>query len=214
MITIKRFVCNMLQENCYVVYDESYEAVIIDCGAFYDEERQAIVNHIDNKHLRPVRLIATHGHFDHVFGNDTIYDHYQLYPEFPADDEWLATNIPNQYTGMMGLPYNRPTPPLGKMIHDSDTITFGNHQLKVLSTPGHTPGSVIFYCKEEHVCFTGDTLFQGSIGRTDFERGSWEDMQKSLHEIVAKLPTDTRILPGHGPETSIEKELAYNPYLR
>lgn len=214
MITVKRFVCNMLQENCYIVNDESSEAVIIDCGAYYEEERRAIVSYINDHQLHPVHLLATHAHFDHVFGNDTIYEEFGLTPEIPAEDEWLAKDIAAQFLQMTGTPYNRPTPPLGQMLHENSNITFGSHKLIAIATPGHTPGSVIFLCQEEQVCFTGDTLFLGSIGRTDFERGSWEDMQRSLHEVIANLPPKTRVMPGHGPETSIERELLYNPYLR
>lgn len=213
MIEIQRFTVNMLQENCYVVNDETKEAVIIDCGAFYDEERQAVLDYLRDRQLRPVHLIATHGHFDHNFGNDTIYEQTKLQPEIPAADEWLAEDIARQYRELMGMNYHRPTPPLGKMIHEGDRIRFGNHEISVIATPGHTPGSVSFYIESEKACFTGDTLFKGSIGRTDFERGSWEDMCKSLQQIAKVLPAETSLYPGHGPVTTMGDELRSNPYL-
>lgn len=213
MITIKRFCVNMLQENCYVVSDESLEAVIIDCGAYFAEEREALTSYISAGRLKPVRLLCTHGHFDHCFGNDTIHQAYGIGPEVSARDEYLM-DIRRQCREMMGTDYLSPVPPVSRFLEDHETVSFGSHRLKVLPTPGHTPGSVLFYCAEEAVVFTGDTLFYNSIGRTDFPGGSWESMHDSLTNVVAKLPGDTRVLSGHGPETTIANELASNPYLR
>lgn len=119
-----------------------------------------------------------------------------------------------QTKDFLGVSLPLDVPPVGRYLADKDIITFGNHTLKVLHTPGHTPGGVVFNCEEEHVAFSGDTLFRMSIGRTDFERGSYEDMLNSLQNVLAKLPSDTKVCPGHGPETNIGDEIRYSPYMR
>lgn len=211
MIQIKRFVCNMLEENTYIVSDETSEAVIIDCGAYYEEERTAIVQYMKDHQLKPVHLLCTHGHFDHNFGNDTIWQEFGLKPEVAASDEALM-DIKAHMSKMFGIPYDRETAPLGTFL--SNTVDFGTHQFKVLATPGHSGGSVTFYSEEEQTAFTGDTLFRMSIGRTDFPEGDWPAMQHSLTEVLAKLPAATKIYPGHGEPTTIGDELRYNPYMR
>ena len=214
MINIKTFSCNMLQENTYVVSDETLQAVVIDCGAFYPEERQAIVDYLRNNQLRPVHLLCTHGHLDHCFGNDTLYSEFQLQPQLHAADEFLARDMAEQARNLFGFDYDRPTPPIGHFIANGECIGFGTHQFKALHTPGHTPGGLVYYCAEEGVAFTGDTLFRMSIGRTDFDGGSWTDMQHSLRSVLAQLPPATKVYPGHGPTTTIATELEYNPYMK
>ena len=213
MIKVSRFVCNMLQENAYVVSDESCEAVVIDCGALYDMERNAIIRYIKDNELKPVHLLCTHGHFDHVIGNDTITREFGLKPEVAAEDKHLM-NLKKQLKDMMGMDYDNEEPPIGRLLTANDIIGFGTHSIKILPTPGHTPGSVTFYIETEHVAFTGDTLFKMSIGRTDFEGGSWTDMTNSLINVLAKLPANTKVYPGHGEPTTIGDELRYNPYMR
>ncbi len=213
MLNIKTFVCNLLSENTYVVSDETNECVIIDCGAYYEEERAAILNYISNNHLKPVHLLATHGHFDHNYGIDTIDEAYGLKVEIAAEDDFLITDLPGQFKSIVGVELKRKFPPVGHYFEDDEIIRFGNHQLEILKTPGHTPGGVIFYCEKEHVAFSGDTLFKMSIGRTDFDRGNYNDLMASLHDVVAKLPAETTIYSGHGPKTTIAEELRYNPYL-
>ena len=212
MIKIKTFVCNMLQENCYVMSDETNEAVIIDCGAFYPEEQQAIADYIEREQLTPVRLIATHGHFDHNFGNSFVWHRYGLKPEVTAEDLPLM-DIRRQMRSMMGMDYEIEQAPTGRLLNTKDDVTFGSHRLRVLPTPGHSRGSVTFYCEAEHAAFTGDTLFRMSIGRTDFEGGCWSDMSHSLKKVLAILPADTTVYPGHGEPTTIGYELQYNPYM-
>ena len=201
----------MLQENCYIVSDDTRQAVIIDCGAYFDDERQAIADYISHNQLQPRRLLCTHGHFDHCFGNDLVYQLYGLKPEVAAADEWLM-DLPAQMRSMMGTDYQRPCPPIGRLLSADELIDFGSHQLRVLPTPGHTPGGVSFYCEAEHVVFTGDTLFRQSVGRTDFERGSYEQLLQSLRQVLAPLPPETVVYSGHGPATTIADELRSNPY--
>ena len=201
----------MIKENCYVVSDSSKECVIIDCGAYYEEERRAIVDYILNDNLKPVHLLVTHGHLDHNFGNNTVFDEFGLKPEAGYGDRELIENLKGQAKDTFGVEVDYDFPAVGHYFDDEEVISFGNHQFSIIPTPGHTPGGVTFYCKEEKVAFTGDTLFKGSIGRTDLG-GSMFMIINSLREL-AQLPDDTTILPGHGDSTTIGDELAHNPYM-
>jgi len=213
MLNIKTFMFNLLQENTYVVSDDTKECVIIDCGAYYDEERSAITNYIDSNQLKPVHLLCTHGHFDHNFGIDTIYKTYGLKPEISQDDDYLINNLSDQFKSMIGVPLKGDYPSAGRYFTSSEIIRFGNHELKVLKTPGHTPGGVVFYCEAEKVAFSGDTLFRMSVGRTDFDGGSYTALVDSLKNVLGNLPADTTVYCGHGPKTTIGEEVRYNPYL-
>ena len=211
---IEKFVCNMFQENCYIMSDDTKECVIIDCGAFYEEERKAIVEYINDNKLMPKHLICTHAHIDHNFGDNTIYGAFSLKPEVSYKDKILMEHLPEQAKAFIGLSYKEPIPAVGKYFDEDYTISFGNHKLSVIPTPGHTPGSVMFYCKEDKVVFSGDTLFKLSIGRTDFQLGSYPDIIESLKNIAKLLPDDTVVLPGHSEQTSIGFEKAHNPYFK
>lgn len=213
MLQIKRFVCNVIQENCYVVSDETQEAVIIDCGAQFEAERQAIKNYIESNHLRPVHLLATHGHVDHNIGNKFVFDTWGLKVELHKDDEPLISTLSEQAEQFMRQELAKDEqPPVGRYLEENDTITFGTHTLQVIETPGHSQCSVFFWCKDEKVAFSGDTLFRNSVGRADLPGGSMFLLIQSLR-MVCQLDDDTRILPGHGEETTVGRELASNPYL-
>lgn len=214
MLNVKSFSVNPLQENCYVVSDDSKECVIIDCGAYYDAECQAIDNYLRDNQLSPVHLLATHGHLDHNFGNAHLFEKYALKVEICAEDQSLVEHLPEQASTLFGMQISDDQPPIGKLLTNGDRITFGHHTLQVLHTPGHSQGSCLFYDKEEHIVFSGDTLFRMSIGRTDFPEGSWQQMQQSLTTIAKTLSADTVVYPGHGPQTTIADELKYNPFLR
>ena len=204
----------MLSENCYVVSDESRDCVIIDCGAYYPEEGQAIVGYIRQQQLTPRHLLCTHGHFDHCMGNGYIFRAFGLKPRAHQDDSFLMEEMERQTSDILGIPIHLDVPPVGNYLTDSDNISFGSHTWQILHTPGHTPGGIVFYDADEHIAFSGDTLFRMSIGRTDFERGSYADMMTSLHMLATQLPADTKIYAGHGPETTMADEIRYNPYLR
>lgn len=212
MLTIKRFECNMLQENCYIISDETKECVICDCGAYYPAERAAIVDYIRDNGLTPVHLLSTHGHIDHNFGNNTIFDEFGLKPEVHKEDQYLMDMLAEQAEALVGITLDYAMPPVGKYFGDGDEITFGSHSLKVIETPGHSKGSVFFYCPEESMALSGDTLFRNSIGRTDYLGGSMFQIIQSLR-MICQLPDNTVVYPGHGPQTTIGTELSGNPYL-
>lgn len=211
MLNIKIFEVNPLQENCYVVSDETKECVIIDCGAFSPEEQQEIINYITLEGLKPVHLLATHGHLDHNFGIDAMNKAFGLKLELHRGDERLVRELKQQAESMFGMIVNF-TPQIGGFLANNDEVKFGNHTLKCLATPGHTMGGLCYFCEEEKVLFAGDTLFRMSIGRTDLPGGSMFMIINSLR-YLCQLPDDTRVLTGHGPETTIGYELAHNPYL-
>ena len=212
MLKIQRFVCNMLQENCYVVSDETQECVIVDCGAYYPEEKTAILEYISSNHLTPKHLIATHGHLDHNFGNKFVFDHFGLQVELHRDDQEFISCYEEQAEKFFQLTAVDPLPPVGRLLSGNDVISFGSHQFTILETPGHSQGGVFYYCEEEKVCFSGDSLFQGSIGRTDLSGGSMFMLIQSLRTI-SQLPDETVVLPGHGPKTTIGMEVATNPFI-
>lgn len=214
MLKIKKWVVNPCMECTHVVSDDTGEAVIIDCGVYYRNERNRLLDYIEEEGLKPVRCLLTHAHHDHLYGNDLILEHFGLYPEVHEDDKGVMLNmLPIQIKEIFGdkYPYNIPEP--RHYLKTGETINFGNHQLRVISTPGHTPGSVVFHCWEEKVAFTGDTLMSFTIGRTDFAGGDEEQMAESLEIIMHRLSDETVIYPGHGKKSTMGYEKMNNPYL-
>lgn len=209
---IKTIPCNMLDENCYIVSDETKECMIIDCGAFSEIEQRAISDYINTEGLKPVLYVLTHGHFDHTMGSKWVHDTYGLQPTICERDAELYKNFKEDVASMIGYQVEYDLPIIGRCLNDGDIVTFGNSTFKVINTPGHSKGSVVFYNKENNVAFTGDTLFRGSIGRTDLPGGSMFQMINSLR-LLEQLPDETTIYPGHGPETTMKLEGATNPYL-
>ncbi len=202
----------MLEENCYLLWDETKECVIIDCGAYYDVEREAIVKFIKEGGLKPVHLLGTHGHIDHNFGINTIYDQFGLSPEVSQKDAELMESLPQQAMELLQLTVGYAFPEVKHYLKTKEKIKFGTHELQVIETPGHTRGGVTFYCEEEKIAFTGDTLFRGSVGRTDFPGGNMFQLISSLREL-SQLPDETILYSGHGAQTTLGFELAHNPYM-
>lgn len=214
MLNIQRFVCNPIRENTYVVSDDSKECVIIDCGAWYDDEKEAIREYINGNKLIPKYLIATHGHVDHHLGDRFVYDTWGLKPEVDGSDAGIIKVLPQHaydVCGIDGLTADD-FAPVGKWLTGADSISFGSHVFSILEIPGHSPGGVAYYCESEKVLFTGDTLFRGSIGRTDIGGGSMFMIIQSLR-MLSQLPDDVIVYPGHGESTTIGNEVATNPYL-
>ena len=165
-----------------------------------------------DENAESVHLLVTHGHLDHNFGNNTIQEAFGLKPEVSAADENLMKNLKQQAQTFYQMELDYDFPPIDHFFEDDEWIHFGSHQFEIIPTPGHSRGSVTFYCAEEKVAFTGDTLFHNSIGRTDFKGGSMFQIINSLR-LLAQLPDNTTVLPGHGNQTTIGEELAHNPYM-
>lgn len=214
MITIKQFIVNPVQENCFVVSDASNEAVIIDCGCFSANEWIGIKNYISSNNLKVVALLNTHLHFDHVLGNRFPYEDFGLVAQAHSNDLSLYQNIGTQLSLFFGDMFRGINmPKINTNLKSNDLIAFGTHKLKVIETPGHSRGSVCFYCEEENTLWSGDTLFEGSIGRTDLEGGNYATLIKSITDKLLTLPENTKVYPGHGSYTTIADEKMYNPYL-
>lgn len=213
MLTIKTFQVNMIGENCYVVSDETREAVVIDCGAFSAQEKQAIANYIEAERLQVKHLLCTHVHFDHVFGNAFLAERYGLKPAFHAADQPLYDNLATQVMDFIQVKYDVPQPPAAPHLADGDEVRFGTHAFTVIHTPGHSPGGVSFYCAAEGVLFSGDSLFRYSIGRTDLTGGDYRALIDSLSSKILTLPEQVTVYPGHGPTTTVGAEKRNNPYL-
>ena len=212
MINVQVFTCNMLQENCFVVSDETKECAIIDCGAFYQEERDMIIDYIKKNQLIPKHLLATHGHLDHNFGNSCMQKEFGLTPKVHHKDKFLMESIKQQAQLLLGLNLTEEQPKDSDYLTKDDIIEFGNQRFTIIETPGHTPGSVFFYNEKEHIAFSGDTIFKRSIGRTDLEGGSMFQMIQTLR-FVSQFPDKTILYPGHGESTTIGDELSSNPYI-
>ena len=212
MINVQVFTCNMLQENCFIISDETKECAIIDCGAFYQEERDMIFDYIKKNQLKPKHLLATHGHLDHNFGNSYVQKEFGLTPKVHHKDKFLMESIKQQAQLLLGLDLTEEQPKDIDYLTKDDIIEFGNQRFTIIETPGHTPGSVFFYNKKEHIAFSGDTIFKRSIGRTDLEGGSMFQMIQTLR-FVSQLPDKTILYPGHGESTTIGDELSSNPYI-
>ena len=203
----------MLRENCYLAYDEvSREAAVIDPGFYWEEEKRKFAKFVDDNDLHIKCLLCTHLHFDHIFGTTFIEDTYGVRLSASLEDSAWITNFA-QSAARFGIQPNTMPRPVEHPLHDGDTLTLGKETLKCIATPGHSAGGMCFYEPESGVLFAGDTLFQGSIGRTDFTDGSYAQLIGSIQKQLLTLPPETIVYPGHGDPTSIEDEIKYNPYL-
>jgi len=211
-MTIKLFTFNPFQENTYIIYDETNQSVIIDAGCLNDGEKRLLKNYFDENKLILNRLINTHLHLDHQFGNKFVYDTFGVAPEAGQEDEFLLDNVVAQARSF-GLPINEDAQALGGYITENQEIKFGNSTLKAIHVPGHSPGSMAFYSEKEGVLFAGDVLFQGSIGRTDLPKGDYATLISSITKKILLLPDSTVVYCGHGPTTTIGSEKRNNPYL-
>lgn len=211
-MTIKTFTFNPFQENTYLVYDETNESVIIDAGCLQNAEKQSIKKFLDDNKLTLKRVINTHLHLDHQFGNKFIYNTYGIKPEASIEDEFLLDNVIAQARSF-GFPIEEDAQNLGGYITENQEIKFGNSTLVSIHVPGHSPGSLAFYSEKDGVIFSGDVLFQGSIGRTDLPQGNYATLILSITKKLLPLPDSTIVYCGHGPSTTIGFEKKNNPYL-
>ena len=211
---IKKFEFNMFPVNCYLLIDEdTKEAVVIDAGCFYDEEKQMLKNYIDSHSLSLKHVLNTHLHLDHLFGNPFLFKEYGLRPEAGQQDEFWLAQV-SSHSRMFGFRYDEEQPALGRYICHGDKINFGNIELEAIHVPGHSPGSMVYYCRKENCLFSGDVLFQGSIGRADLAGGNFDELREGICSHLFVLPEDTKVYPGHGHSTTIGYEKKNNPFFR
>lgn len=202
---------NPIQENTYVVWDETHEAVIVDAGNSNDRENAALEHFIAEHGLRPVMAVNTHGHFDHTLGVCHLKERYGIPFALSSKDAFLLENA--RTSGSIFGVRIGPMPAIDIDLDETPEIRFGNTTLQVIPTPGHTPGHVALYEPQSGVVFTGDTLFRESIGRTDLPGGDYSWIMRSILDKLLPLGDATRVCPGHGPETTIGHETLYNPFV-
>lgn len=198
----------MLATNCYILApDRRSQAVVIDPAG----EVKTIVSRLHRAELECVGILCTHGHVDHVAGAGPLSDAVGAPVYIHADDAGALASPRTRLIGLAGGVLST-RPRQVRYLEDGDRVEAGDLVLEVLHTPGHTPGGLSFYLPGYLFC--GDLIFQGSIGRTDLKGGSLQTLLRSVAEKVCGLPDDTRIMPGHGPATTLGEERAHNPFLR
>ena len=209
---IYKFVFSPIDVNTYILVDDSGDCAIIDCGCYEKQESEELENFIKEKGINPVLLLNTHCHLDHIFGNSFVLEKYGL-RTFSSELDELNRKNASQHATLFGLTMDAPPEPAG-FISDNQVVTFGTTELKALHVPGHTSGSLAFYSEKNNCVFTGDALFSGSIGRTDLQGGNYETLIRSIKNKLFVLPPSTVVYPGHGNETTIEREMKSNPFFK
>lgn len=211
MIKVEKFVVNPLGENSFVLYDETGACIIIDPGFYYAEEQEELKAYVENNQLRPVKIVNTHCHFDHIMGVEFVRKAFQIpFLAHPDDAFWVGRAV--DQGKMFGFEMTKVNP-IDKFIADGEMIPFGQSELKAIHVPGHAPGHVVFYNEKDNMLIAGDVLFYGSIGRTDLPGGDYETLISKIKEKLFVLPDETKVYCGHGPETTLGFEKANNPFL-
>ena len=211
MLKIKSFTFNPYQENTYLIFDDSKEAVVIDPGNYEAYENESISKFIDENKLQLKKIILTHCHIDHCLGNKYLNEKYGAELLIPFDERDLYKNVENIATLFGFANYSHLDE--NEYLKEKDKIEFGDIKLDVLFLPGHSPGHLAFYFKNDNVCFSGDVLFYNSIGRTDLPGGDHDTLINSIKNKLFLLNPNTIIYPGHGQKTTLKNEMKDNPFL-
>lgn len=206
-LAIRMMVLGPVQTNCFFLINEDTKEVLVIDPA---DHAQKIIEWMKSENLKPVAILLTHGHFDHIMGVEGIRKEYGI-PVYASRDEVDVLAKPQlNVSTMMGAYLSMKA---DELFCDGDILELAGMKLKVISTPGHTIGSVCFYIEEEKVLISGDTLFEASVGRTDFPTGSSRQLIESIKTRLFILPDDTSVFPGHGGTTSIGYEKLHNPFV-
>ena len=214
MFHYKRFVVNPVEENCYIIWDDnSHEGAVIDCGAWSKDEHRQISSFIREHGIRLKYALQTHMHFDHCLGLGQIASSYGLIPMCHPADVPVYEGAPDMVQKWFRVDISDMLPEVDPSISESYALNLGDNAIQVLHTPGHTPGGVCYYIPQARIVITGDTLFRMGIGRTDLPGGDYRQELESIENKIFTLPADTKVLPGHGPESSVGEELNANPYI-
>jgi hydroxyacylglutathione hydrolase len=210
MISIKSFIFNAFMENTYILYDETKECVVIDPGCYDQRERNIVSEFIKEKNLKVVKLLNTHCHIDHVLGNDFIKKEFNVDLYIHKLEEATLKSV-EVYAPAYGFKNYEQTK-ADFYLSEGVDVNFGNSTLAVMFAPGHAPGHVVFYSKEQNFLIGGDVLFRRSIGRTDLPGGDHETLIKSIKTKLFPLDNETVVYSGHGDVTNIGHEKKYNPF--
>ena len=214
MFHYKRFVVNPVEENCYIIWDDnSHEGAVIDCGAWTKDEHRQIASFIREHGITLKYALQTHMHFDHCLGLGQIASCYGLTPMCHPADVPVYEGAPDMVQKWFRVDISDMLPQVDPCISESCVLNLGDIDIQVLHTPGHTPGGVCYYIPQARIVITGDTLFRMGIGRTDLPGGDYRQELESIENKIFTLPADTKVLPGHGPESSVGEELNANPYI-
>ena len=206
----KVFYFNPLRECTYVVWNENRQCVIIDPGAITSREKERLADFIEQEGLQVEAILLTHGHFDHIFGLQDAAQRYQV-PVYMHPKDQSVFEGAEGFSKMLGLPYEPYTGPILDITQCAGLPE--GLQFEVIETPGHTQGCVCLYLAAAGLMFCGDTIFCGSVGRTDHPGGDRDQMIESIRREILPMPPATRLLPGHGHDTTIEEEKLHNPFL-
>jgi glyoxylase-like metal-dependent hydrolase (beta-lactamase superfamily II) len=212
MLSVKQFTFNPVQENTYVLYNGAGQCCIIDPGCYFQQERDALKNFIEQAELRPILLLNTHCHLDHVFGNKWVSETWGL-PLHIHEKEKPVLDFAPQAGEMWQMPFEIYE---GELVYlkEGTTIKIGQDELEIRFTPGHSPGSVCFYHQPGEFVIGGDVLFNMSIGRTDLPGGDYQSLINSIQTRLFTLPDATKVYSGHGPVTTIKFEKSNNPFVK
>ena len=209
---IARLIFNPIQENTYIIWDDTLEAAVIDAGNMNEREDEVLAKFIADNGLKPKYALNTHGHFDHLLGVDFLREKYGAQLAMSSKDEFLLKGA-SVSAELFGVKADALPEAIDIDLEGKESIKFGNTELKIIPTPGHTPGHVAFFEPESKVLFTGDTLFRESIGRTDLPGGDYSWIMRSIIENILPLGDDVKIYPGHGETSDIGHESMYNPFV-
>lgn len=212
MISIKKFVFGPFQENTYVLYSTGHDCWIIDPGCYFPEEQEQLADFIRTNDLYPNRLLNTHCHIDHVFGNRFVCDLYDLHPEYHLLEEPVL-NMALRSANLYNLQGFEESPTAARHLVEKEKLKFEDEEFEVIFVPGHSPGHVAFLNKKEKYIISGDVLFRGSIGRTDLPGGNFEVLMQSIEDNILTLHPETVVYSGHGPETRVGEEMRFNAFL-
>lgn len=211
---ISKFTVNPFQENTYILWDENLqEAAIVDPGMCTERECEAVKNFMEKNNLTLKRVLLTHQHVDHIMGTAFLVETFGCEVYGHASDIELGRKADVQVR-MFGLPYEVKPFELTHCVADGETIQCCGETVKVLHTPGHSVGGVVYYLPDSGCAFVGDSIFQMSIGRTDLTGGDYDTLINSIRTKLFTLPEDVVLYSGHGGATTVGEEKQYNPYLR
>lgn len=217
MLKIQQFVFGPVQENTYILYDEaSREAAIVDPGCMRHSEEDRVRDFIEEHGLTPVMLLCTHQHFDHVWGAAFVLRQWPHIKAYGNRIDFEKLPLPSEQLKGYGIPLPLEDVPMERytLVQQGDLIRLGGEELRVLFVPGHAPGHIAFYAGESDILLSGDTLLQGTIGRTDFWYGDYDQLVEAIKSQYMTLPDETIVFSGHGPETTIGFERRKNPFLQ
>jgi hydroxyacylglutathione hydrolase len=211
MLAIQTFIFNPFEENTYLLSDETSECIIIDPGCYSSSEKRELEEYITSRSLKPVKILLTHAHIDHILGINFLSGRFHLPLQMSSIETTLLQAAPT-YGQMWGIDVE-PAPGPDADVKEGDLITFGHTTLKAIFTPGHSPGSFSYYHKESKSLFSGDVLFMQSIGRTDLPGGDYDTLIQSIKNKIMVLDDSVSVFSGHGPSTTVGDERKGNPFL-